>query len=79
MERRGRWRKTRIHTWIFPLHTVWEDVSGTVLGRTVDQAVGVFYCAVGVKIVASPSRICDDDVSVGGKGDEGEECDCAQV
>ena len=42
---------------------------GAVVGFTADEAISVLYGAVCVKVVSSPSWICDDDV----RGDEGGE------
>jgi hypothetical protein len=55
----GVWNR---RTWVFPLHAVWVEELGAVVGLAVDEAVGVFYGAGGVEVISSPSWICDDDV-----------------
>lgn len=51
-----------VRTWIFPLHAIWVNEIGAVLGFTGGKAMGFFYAAVGVEVVPSPSWVCDDYV-----------------
>ncbi len=55
-------------TWIQPLHAVGECVV-----RSYAQAVGVWYCAVRVEVVAAPSWVCDDGVGGDERGEEEED------
>ncbi len=51
-----------IRTWVFPLHAVWMNETGAILGFTDSEGVGFLYCAVRVKVIPSPSWVRDDYV-----------------